>query len=139
MTIASPDSSAAAHAAHAAPAAPVPMIVRLKNIVLFGHHGVSAAEREVGTRIEVDIEMRVFVDPRDVLASTVDYSAVFRTVEAVVTHQHFHLLESLGTAIRAAVFDAYPAEQVAVRVRKPNVPFPGGDSYAEIEVGTCSL
>lgn len=122
-----------------APSASVPTIVRLKNVVLFGHHGVSAAEREVGTRIEVDVEMRVLVDARDALASTVDYSAVFATVEAVVTQKHFQLLESLGAAIRAAVVETYRAEQVAVRVRKPNVPFPGGDSYAEIEVGTCSL
>ncbi len=117
----------------------VPTVVRLKNVVLFGHHGVSAAEREVGTRIEVDVEMRVLVDPRDSLSSTVDYSAVFRTVEQVVTHRHFQLLESLGAAIRDAVLAEFAAEQVAVRVRKPNVPFPGGDSYAEIEVGTCSL
>ena len=118
---------------------PAPMVIRLKNIVLFGYHGVSAAEREVGTRIEVDVDLRTTVDPRDALASTVDYSAVFRTVEAVVTGHRFQLLESLATAIRAALFAAYSADDIAVRVRKPNVPFPGGISYVEIEVGTCRL
>ena len=118
---------------------PAPMIVRLKNIVLFGYHGVSAAEREVGTRVEVAVDLRVQVDPRDALGSTVDYSAVFRTVEQVVTTERFQLLESLATAIRAALFAIYRAEEIAVRVRKPNVPFPGGISYVEVEVGTCRL
>ena len=82
-----------------------PMIIRLKNIVLFGYHGVSAAEREVGTRIEVDVDVRMQVDARDALASTVDYSAVFRTVEAVVTGHRFQLLESLASQGKAQRVD----------------------------------
>ena len=33
--------------------------------------------------------------------------------------------------------DPGPGE-VQVRVRKPNVPFPGGMSHVEVEVGSCS-
>lgn len=112
--------------------------MRLSNIVLYGYHGVSPAEREVGTRLEVDVELTVPAAGRDVLSSTIDYTQVYRAVEDVVTGTRFRLLESLARAVRERLLEEFAARTVQVRVRKPNVPFPGGLSHVEVEVGACS-
>jgi dihydroneopterin aldolase len=113
-------------------------VMRLRNIVLYGYHGVSAAEQEVGTRIEVDVAMLIQPADPDVLSSTVDYYSVYMAVEEVVTQTRYKLLETLARALRRRLLETFPARQVEVRVRKPNVPFPGGTSHVEVQVGSCN-
>ncbi len=122
----------------AAPSAQGLATMRLMNIVLFGYHGVSQAEREVGTRIEVDVELVIQPAERDVLASTVDYRQVYASVEEVITGTRYKLLESLARAVQHRLVESFPVREVRVRVRKPNVPFLGGMSHVEVEVGACS-
>ena len=59
--------------------------VRLNDIVLFAHLGVSEAEREMGQRIHIDVELTVDLSPveeADALADTINYEAVYTAVES---------------------------------------------------------
>src|SRR5262245_32661906 len=88
--------------------------MRLRNLVLFGYHGVSPAEREVGTRIEVDVDLVIHPAERDVLTSTVDYYQVYRAVEDVVTSTRFKLLETLARAVRQRLMESFPVQEAQV-------------------------
>jgi dihydroneopterin aldolase len=61
----------------------------------------------------------------DELGDTVDYAAVFATVQQVVEGQSFRLIEALAGAIADAVLGGHPTDDVEVRVRKPKAPLPG--------------
>ena len=111
--------------------------VRLNDVVFFAHLGVSEAEREVGQRIHIDVDLTVDLDPAsrtDDLHDTVNYEAVFREISRVVDGSRYRLLESLAGSIAGALLDGFPAQEVRVRVRKPNVPFAGSLSSAEVEM-----
>lgn len=111
--------------------------VRLSGIVLFGHLGVHEAERAFGQKLNVDLEMICDLEPgarSDALADTVDYEKVYRVVEATVTTGHFKLIEALARTLCQALLDGFPVAEVTVRVQKPNVPFAGTMSAAEVEL-----
>lgn len=111
--------------------------VRLSGIVLFGHLGVHEAERLVGQKLNIDVEMRCDLSAAaasDHLVDTIDYEKAYRLVERTVTEGHFKLIEALAGTLCAALLDTFPVEQVTVRVQKPNVPFAGTVSAAEVEL-----
>ena len=111
--------------------------VRLNDVVFFAHLGVSEAEREVGQRIHVDVELEVDLERAsrsDDLHDTVNYEAVFREISRVVEGSRYRLLESLAGSLVHALLEGFPATQVRIRVRKPNVPFAGSLSSAEVEL-----
>jgi dihydroneopterin aldolase len=114
-----------------------PHYVRLHDIVLFAHLGVSRAEREVGQRIHLDLELRLDLSRAartDALGDTVSYETIYRTVESVVAACRHQLLETLAGDLIDRLLADYPVEAVRVRVRKPNVPFAGNLASAEVEM-----
>lgn len=111
--------------------------VRLNDIVLFAHLGVTEAEREVGQRIHIDLDLEMNLDPAarsDALGDTVNYESVYRLVESVVEGSRHHLLESLAGKLVSSLLEGFPVEAVRVKVRKPNVPFAGSLGSAEVEM-----
>jgi len=111
--------------------------VRLSGIVLFAHLGVHEAEREVGQKIHVDIEMTADLEAAaaaDSLALTVDYEKVYRLVESTVAQSRFKLIEALARALARVLLEAFPVTEVVIRVQKPNVPFAGTMSAVEVEL-----
>jgi dihydroneopterin aldolase len=100
--------------------------ISLENIRLYGYHGASENERELGQRFEIDVE--IIADLSEAVASddmkkTVNYEKVYRLVESEVVNQKYHLLEAMAGAL-----------EVVVRVRKPSVPIAGSIDHVEIEV-----
>lgn len=110
-------------------------IIRLKDLSVFGHYGVSPAEREVGQKIQLDIELhsdlRAACDS-DALKDTINYESVYAHVMEVVTGRKHRLLESLGQDICENLLEHYPVSQVTVKLRKLNLPFPNNLSHVEI-------
>ena len=111
--------------------------IRLLNLALFGHHGVSKAERETGTRLDIDIELGVDMGDAagsDHLEDTVDYVAVHRVVEEAVKVDRHRLLESLAAAIAGRLLESFDAAaSVVVRIRKGNLPIAGGTVEVELK------
>lgn len=111
-------------------------VIRLKDITIFGFYGVSPAEREVGQKIQIDLDL--FADlatacRSDSLPDTINYEAVYSTVmEVVGGEKRYRLLEALGEEICEAVIASFPVERVIIRLRKLNLPFPNNLSHVEI-------
>ena len=109
----------------------------LKGIQFYGYHGVSEAEREVGQKYAVDIEIDYDLEPAgrsDNLNDTIDYSAVFHLVIEIGTSEKFILIESLAQKIADATLSQFPIGTVLVRVKKLTPPIPGELEYAGVEI-----
>lgn len=111
--------------------------VRLHGIVLFAHLGVHEAERQVGQKIQIDVEMSADLEAAgrsDHLPQTIDYEKVYRLVEETVAQSQCRLLEALARALIDRLLAGFPVDEVTVRVQKPNVPFQGTMSAVEVEL-----
>ncbi len=111
--------------------------ITLADISAVGHHGHHKAERELGQRFELDVELVVDISKAgrsDKLEDAVDYQEVYELVHRVVREDRFDLIEALGSDIARRILDEFDVEGVALRIRKPNVPFCPNLGYVEIEI-----
>jgi dihydroneopterin aldolase len=111
--------------------------VRLRNISLYGHHGVSPAEQELGRRLSVDVELGLDLSragKSDDLADTVDYARAYEVVAEANASRRFSLLETLAEEIARRLLAAFPVSEARVRVRKPDPPVGGVVEEVEIEI-----
>jgi 7,8-dihydroneopterin aldolase/epimerase/oxygenase len=99
--------------------------ILLQGMIFFGRHGTLEAERELGQRFIVDIELHCDVRAAglaDDLTQTVDYSAVYRQARTIVEGTPLRLTEAVAERIASAVLAEQPrVEAIRVRVTKPNV------------------
>jgi dihydroneopterin aldolase len=99
--------------------------ITIEGINVLGHHGIDEAERKVGQRLAIDLEM--YLDLRaaaaaDDIRKTVNYEAVAGLVEKIAGEEEFLLLESLAEDIARKVLARFAPSSVVVRVRKMNLP-----------------
>ncbi len=112
-------------------------VIRLQNMIFYGYHGVSAAEKETGRRYEVDCEL--FLDltapgKSDKLGETVNYAQVYETIESVMNGKKYALIEAIAEEIAQRVLSDLRIQQVVVRVRKMIPPIPGNLDHIEVEI-----
>ena len=99
--------------------------ITMSGIDVYAHHGVHPAERELGQRFVIDVELDgdwSAAADSDSLADALDYVAVHRLIREVTASHSFHLLEALAAAICRALLGECVAERVSVTVHKPNPP-----------------
>jgi len=111
--------------------------VSLENIRLYGYHGASENERELGQRFEIDVEIEADLSEAvqtDSMGKTVNYEKVYRLVENEVVEKKYHLLETMADRIGRDILQKFGASRVLVRVRKPSVPIAGSIDHVEVEV-----
>ena len=102
------------------------MTVQLAGLEVFGHHGASAAERELGRILEFDLDWDVGdAALSDRLEDTADYTEVAACIREVSDARRYRLLEVLAAAVADEVLSRFPVERVRVRVRKRGIQ-PGG-------------
>jgi len=112
-------------------------VIRLSNMIFYGYHGVSAAEKETGRRFEVDCELETdLASPgaSDQLQDTVDYVAVYESIKEVVEGKAFSLIERLAATLADMILEKFPVFRVTLRVRKKIPPIAGTIEHIEIEV-----
>jgi dihydroneopterin aldolase len=93
----------------------------LEGMVFFGRHGARSAERELGARFTVDVELGLDLRAAgrsDLPADTVDYSEVYEAVREVAEGSPRTLLESVAEEIASRLLAFDHVEQVTVRVHK---------------------
>jgi dihydroneopterin aldolase len=103
-------------------------ILLVEDIRFFGHHGVTAAQQEVGAWFSVGVEQALDLTPAalsDDLEAGVDYGQVVRRVVEVGTGQRVRLIERLAGLLCEALLREYPAREVTVTVRKLTAPLDG--------------
>jgi len=112
-------------------------VIRLEGLSLFGHHGANAAEREAGTRLDVDVELELetsAAEQTDRLRHTVNYDEIFALVRDRVENDSFHLLEALAGDLAHACLTTFGAALVRVKLTKMNLGWPsGGKAIIEVE------
>ena len=107
-------------------------------MTFYGFHGVNPAEKELGQRFVVDLD--IFTDlttagRTDDLGDTVDYTEVYRAIEEIVEGPSRNLLENVAAAIAQRVLTNHDVEAVRVRLRKPEVPMKGSIlTHAAVEI-----
>lgn len=111
--------------------------VILHGMVFYGFHGVRPAEKELGQRFVVDVE--VSKDLRaagqsDDLADTVNYAEIYRLVAGIVTGPPCNLIEAVAERIATALLTSCPVAAVRVKVAKPEAPIAGVLSSAAVEI-----
>lgn len=99
--------------------------ILLEGMIFYGRHGTLSAERELGQRFIVDIELRCDLRPAglsDDLTKTVDYGEVHRKAREIAEGPPAGLTETVAERIAAAVLERHTlVEAVRVKVTKPNV------------------
>ena len=107
--------------------------ILLEGMVFFGRHGALPAERELGQRFVVSVEMSLDLQPAgatDDLTKTVDYGEVHRLVRGIVEGEPVNLIEAVAEKVAASILAHHPTvEEVRVRVAKPDVRL--GDTVLE--------
>jgi dihydroneopterin aldolase len=99
--------------------------IEIVGLSLFTHHGVSAAEREVGQRLVIDVRFDVGeVDAlvTDRVEDTVDYAAVCHEIALVAQQKSYKTLERLCAVIADRLAARFGAESVTVKAAKPEPP-----------------
>jgi dihydroneopterin aldolase len=97
----------------------------LRSMVFHGRHGTLPAERELGQRFVIDVDLHLDLRPAglsDDLTKTVDYGEVHRRVREILEGEPVDLIETLAERISSSVLEEYPSvEAVRVSVTKPQV------------------
>jgi dihydroneopterin aldolase len=109
----------------------------LSGITVFGYYGVSSMEREVGQKLEIDVEFwsdftKACVT--DALEDTINYERVYSKIMETVEKNRFNLLETLADAICRELLGNFPASRVITTIRKLNLPFPNNLDHVSIIV-----
>lgn len=103
------------------------VMVEIRGLSLYTHHGVGEAEREVGQRIVVDLRIEVGdcdATVTDLVEDTIDYGDVCTTVALVAQQRSYRTLERLCSAVADRLLEHYGAEAVWVKICKPEPPIP---------------
>ena len=110
----------------------------LAGMAFQARHGVEEREKLEAQRFEVDVELFLDLQPsglEDDLTRTVDYARVYQTVRQIVESTTYDLIEALAEAIAHEVLGQEPnADEIVVRVRKPEVRLGGPLDFAGIEI-----
>ena len=111
--------------------------IEVTGLSLYTHHGVSAAEREVGQRLVLDLRLEVGdcdATITDEVDDTVNYATVCERVSYVAQARSYKTLERLCSAIADRLLADFDAEEVWVKATKPEPPIPLAVESVSVEV-----
>lgn len=111
--------------------------LRLRGIQAYGHLGVTQKERELGQRLEADVEIAYTREASrrpDSLDAFVDYEELSRLVRGQIAMARCRLLETLAEEVALALLAEYDPPRVRVRLRKMHIPVADFSGLPEVEV-----
>jgi dihydroneopterin aldolase len=111
--------------------------IEVSGLSLFTHVGVTAAEREVGQRLLLDLRIDVGdcdATLTDRIEDTIDYAEMCDVANLVAQQRSYKTLERLCAAIAERLLDQYKAHAVWVKAAKPEPPLALPVSEVSVEV-----
>ncbi len=96
-------------------------LIVLEGMSFYGYHGETQAERTLGNRFHVDVEIRMDLScagRSDDIADTLDYSRAFRLIREVVEEQQYSLIEAVAAQVASTLLREPRVGSVKVRVGK---------------------
>jgi 7,8-dihydroneopterin aldolase/epimerase/oxygenase len=115
----------------------VGVTVEIVGLSLFTHHGVTAAERETGQRLVLDVRFEVGEPDAlltDRVEDTVDYGEVCQVIALIAQQRSYRTLERLCAVIADRLASQFGAELVSVKASKPEPPIPLPVEEVSVEV-----
>ncbi len=113
-------------------------IIRIKNAIFYGYHGVHTSEQNSGGRFEVDVEIYCDISEAaksDMLKNTIDYEQVYSFLKSLIADRKFYLIEALASKIAHGLIEKFEKiQKVIVKVRKPSPPVGGVVDCVEVQV-----
>ncbi len=107
----------------------------LKNMVFYGYHGAFDAEKELGQKYEVDLELHTDLSvPGDDVNLALNYVDAYTVTKEIVEEREFSLLESMAETTASQILSMFDLDHVVVRIRKFQVPIGGIMDYLEVEI-----
>ncbi len=113
------------------------MTIEITGLSLYTHHGVGAAEREVGQRLVFDLRLdlgEADATVTDHIEDTVDYGEVCQLVALIAQQRSHKTLERLCSTIADRLLADYELEGVWVKAAKPEPPIPLTVDEVSVEV-----
>lgn len=111
--------------------------IEIVGLSLYTHMGVTAAEREVGQRLVLDLRLEVGecdATVTDMIEDTVDYGEVCNVAALVAQQRSYRTLERLCAAVADRLLADFPTEEVWVKAAKPEPPIPLPVEQVSVEV-----
>ncbi len=111
--------------------------IEITGLSLYTHHGATPAERDVGQRLLLDLQLDVTAcdaTVTDRVEDTIDYAAVCQSVALVAQQRSYKTLERLCAAIADRLLDEFGAESVWVKAAKPEPPIPLPVESVSVEI-----
>ena len=111
--------------------------IEVSGLSLFTHVGVTAAEREVGQRLLLDLRLDVGecdATVTDRIEDTVDYAQVCEMANLVAQQRSYKTLERLCAAIADRLLERYDLSAVWVKAAKPEPPMALPVTEVSVEV-----
>jgi dihydroneopterin aldolase len=111
--------------------------IEISGLSLYTHHGVTAAEREVGQRLVIDLRLDIGQSDAtvtDAIEDTVDYSEVCNTIALLAQQRSHKTLERLCSSIADRLLGDYDLEGVWVKASKPEPPIALSVDEVSVEV-----
>ena len=100
--------------------------ILIKDLNLFGYHGVKESEKKDGQNFRFNIEILLnknsFLDG-DSIENTLNYSEVIKLVKDINSNRRFNLLETLSQEIANRIMEmSFLIEKVTVKIEKTSPP-----------------
>ena len=111
--------------------------IEISALSLYTHLGVTAAEREVGQRLLLDIRIDVGecdATITDRIEDTIDYGQVCEMANLIAHQRTYKTLERLCAAIADRLIEQYDVQAVWVKAAKPEPPLPFVVTEVSVEV-----
>lgn len=109
----------------------------LKGIRFHGYHGVAEAERQLGQKYEIDLELMTDLSDAgktDDLTRTIDYAEVVQLAIKIGTQGSFQLFEALAETIAETILAKFQIEEIRITVKKLTPPIEPRLTYAGVEI-----
>jgi 7,8-dihydroneopterin aldolase/epimerase/oxygenase len=111
--------------------------IEVSGLSLYTHVGVTAAEREVGQRLLLDLRIDVGdcdATLTDRIEDTVDYGQVCDIANLVAQQRNYKTLERLCTAIADRILERWDVNAIWVKAAKPEPPLALPVTEVSVEV-----
>lgn len=112
--------------------------IKLVNMGFYAFHGTTKAEKDIGQRFFLDVELFLDLRPAgttDNIRHTINYERVYEIISEVTKRKKYNLLEALAEDIVEEILIHYPnLERIRVKIRKPQVPLCGILDYVEVTI-----
>jgi len=110
----------------------------MKSLTFYGYHGVLSAEKVLGQKFILDIELYLNLKKAgitDNVEDTVSYAEVYELIQKIVENKSFNLIEALAENIAETILHQFPRIlEIKVIVYKPQAPVKGNYDYFAVEI-----